>query len=307
MEKGQMRVEANISLGHVAKGEMKFGTKVEVKNINSFKAVQGAIDYEVERQKKILASGEKVKQETRGWDDVKKITFSQRSKEEAHDYRYFPEPDLPPFETSALDLEEIKRSIPELPGQKQGRFKKEYRLSDSQAAALVEDPAMANFYEAASSELAERESEEKEEESGMRRAQVLLFNYLTSDLKGLMNEEGVKFGGLKISPENLAELVDLIADGEITSRQAKDILRKMFEDGSDPEEVMRSGGFERISDEEELEKTVREIIKGNPQAVLDYKKGKTASLQFLIGKAMGKLKGAGNPEVLRTLFVKNLR
>ena len=246
-----------------------------------------------------MRSGEKVKQETRGWDDVKRATFSQRSKEEAHDYRYFPEPDLPPFETNVLDLESIRRSIPELPREKLERFKKEYKFSEAQAGVLTQDIQMANFYEEAASELAQWEKEEKEGEGEVKRAQILLFNYITSDLRGLMNERGVRFHELKISPENLAELVDLISEEKITSRQAKDILKKMFEDGSDPHEVMKSEKFETVLGKDALQKVVREIISENPTAVADYKKGKTASLQFLIGKAMGKLKGAGEPQILR--------
>lgn len=304
MEKGQMRVEANVSLGKWFKGNWQFGTKVEVKNINSFKAVSGAIAYEIARQEKVLKSRARVHQETRGWDDVKKVTVSQRSKEEAHDYRYFPEPDIPPFRMEVFGIEELRKTLPELPQEKSERFEREFSLSKAQAAFLTEDKSLADFFEASVSELAARDDSTSAKIAKSPRD--LLFNYLTSDLTGLMNERGVVFSAVKVTPERLAHLVDLIADGKIMSRQAKDILRRMFEDGSDPEELLNAGGLHTVSGGAEFEGAVAEVIAENPNAVADYKKGKTASLQFMIGKAMAKLKGRGNPETLRELFVKKL-
>jgi len=305
MEKGQMRVEANISLGKWFKGNWKWGTKVEVKNLNSFRAVEGAIEYEFKRQAEVLGRGEKIKQETRGWDDAKKLTFSQRSKEEAHDYRYFPEPDLPPFETKSFDLAEITSSLPELPAVKLERFIKEYSLSDLQAGILVQDKALANFFESAVSELATRD--ESKSAAIDKAPRNLLFNYLTSDLAGVMNELSVSLANLKITPERMAHLVDLIGDGKIMSRQAKDILRKMVETGSDPEEILNTEGLHTVSSTDELGEVVRAVIQEQTAAVADYKKGKITSLQFLIGQAMAKLKGRGNPQVLQELFTKELR
>ncbi len=305
MEKGQMRVEANVSLGKWFKGNWKMGTKVEVKNINSFKAVSGAIAYEIARQEKVLKSRAKVHQETRGWDDVKKVTVAQRSKEEAHDYRYFPEPDLPPFKTKDFDLWHLRNGTPELPAAKIARFQKEFSVSREQAETLADDKRIADYFEAAVSELAARD--EKTTASIEKKPRDLLFNYLTSDLFGLMNEKGADFSAVKITPEQLAHLVDLIADGKIMSRQAKDILRKMFEEGADPEEILNNEGLHTVSDSNELEAAVRAVIGENPAAVSDYKKGKTASMQFLIGKSMEKLKGRGNPEVLRELLLGQLK
>ncbi len=305
MEKGQMRIEANVSLGEMRNGKLEMGTKVEIKNINSFKAVGAAIAYEIERQKEVLEKEETVKHETRGWDDAKQKTFSQRSKEEAHDYRYFPEPDLPPFEPAEVfDIEELKTSLPELPAQKLERFQGEFGLSEKQAILLIEKKNLAEFFEQAVSELATRD--ELSTSQVDRNSQELLFNYLTSDLLGLMNEAAVGFEESKINPERLAHLVDLIADGKIMSRQAKDILRKMFETGEDPENILTTEGLHTVSEEGELEKVATEVLAENPQAVADYKKGKAQSSQFLIGKAMGKLKGRGNPEVLRIIFEKRL-
>jgi aspartyl-tRNA(Asn)/glutamyl-tRNA(Gln) amidotransferase subunit B len=305
MEKGQMRIEANVSLGEIINGKLEMGTKVEIKNINSFKAVGAAIAYEIERQKELLEKGEAVKHETRGWDDAKQKTFSQRSKEEAHDYRYFPEPDLPPFEPAeSFDIEKLKASLPELPAQKLERFQKEFGLAEKQAALLIENKRLADFFEEAVSELEARD--EMEGEKTTKSGQEILFNYLTSDLLGLMNEAGIGFNEIRVNPERLAHLVDLIADGKIMSRQAKDILRKMFETGEDPENILTQEGLHTVSDEAELLNAVREVLAENPAAIADYKKGKVQSLQFLIGKAMAKLRSRGNPEHLRQIFLKQL-
>lgn len=298
MEKGQMRVEANVSL---SAEEDEMGNKVELKNINSFKAVGAAIAYEIERQKKILESGKEVKQETRGWEEGRQKTVSQRTKEEAHDYRYFPEPDLPPFEPRIVfDLEDLKRHLPELPQAKRERFTREFGLSPEKADLLVHDKRLADFFEAAVSELATRD--ELTTSTIEKKPKELLYNYLTSDLLGLLTASGIDFGSMKIKPEGMAHLVDLIADGKIGSRQAKDILRKMFETGEDPETIMQEEGLETVSDAGEVQKTVREVITENPKAVQDYKMGKEASMQFLIGQAMKKLRGRGDPEQLKNLF-----
>lgn len=297
MEKGEMRVEANVSLN--------MGQKVELKNINSFKAVGAAIAYEIQRQKEVLESGGRIKPETRGWDEKRQKTVSQRSKEEAHDYRYFPEPDLPPFEPHVVfDLEDIKWHLPELPQEKRERFAREFGISAEKINILVNDKRLADFFEAAVSELATRD--ELTTSSIDKKPQELLFNYLTSDLLGLVAAREIDFGKIKIKPGGLAHLVDLIADGNIGSRQAKDILKKMFESGEDPETIMREEGLETISDVAEVEKAVREVIAENIKAVEDYKKGKEASMQFLVGQAMKKLRGRGNPEKLREELKKSI-
>ena len=290
MEKGQMRIEANVSLN--------MGTKVELKNINSFKAVHDAVEYELKRQEEALEKGETITQETRGWDEAKQKTVIQRSKEEAHDYRYFPEPDLPPFETSVFDPERLRESLPEMPSQKRVRFANEYNLDAQKTEILIGDPDASKFFEAAVSEL-----KEQLPEAGVS----TLYNYLTSDLRGLMNQAGISFADLKVDPEHLAHLAALIEEKQITSRQAKDMLAKMFETGADPEEIMKSENIGIVSDEGEIEAAVLAIIAENHAAVADYKKGKTASLQFLIGKAMGKLKGKARPDMLKDLFERNLR
>jgi aspartyl-tRNA(Asn)/glutamyl-tRNA(Gln) amidotransferase subunit B len=295
MEKGQMRVEANVS---VAPEGAPLGTKVEVKNLNSFRAVEGAIAYEIERQSALLDEGKQIVQETRGWDDVKLVTVSQRRKEEAHDYRYFPEPDLPPLNISemGLDLEKIKNELPELPAAKRARFVKEFGLTAEQAAILVADKAWADYFESAISELGT--------EAGGRntRARLLCYNYLTSDFKGLLEERGAQLKESKITPENFADLIVLIASDKISSRTAKDVLRKMEESGEDPRAIIEREGLAQESSSGALEAVAKEILAANPKAVEDYKKGKPAALQFLVGKAMARMLGKGNPPMLQEIF-----
>ncbi|MEY4731430.1 MAG: hypothetical protein RL681_376 [Candidatus Parcubacteria bacterium] len=298
LERGQMRADANISLSAEAG---KLGTRAEVKNINSFNAVLQAINYEIKRQAEILDKGETVHQETRGWDEAKQKTVSQRSKEHAHDYRYFPEPDLPPMNIAeAFDVDDLKRHVPELPRAKAARFVKEYGMSETQAASLVETKELGEYFEDAYSELATRD--EKTTSKIEKRPEELLFNYLTSDLAGLLNEKGKTLGESKVSPEELAALVDMIADGKIMSRQAKDILRNMVETGESAEIILEQEGLHTVSDEAELVGVVEGVIAEHTQAVADYKAGKQASMQFLIGQAMKKLRGRGNPESLKELF-----
>ncbi|MBI5148002.1 MAG: Asp-tRNA(Asn)/Glu-tRNA(Gln) amidotransferase subunit GatB [Parcubacteria group bacterium] len=307
MERGQMRVEANISLAkELALSLPKdgaLGTKVEVKNLNSFRAVEEAIGYEIKRQTEVLESGGKVRQETRGWNENSGETESQRSKEEAHDYRYFPEPDLPPFEPAALGLEDLKIAVPELPAEKRVRFAAEFSLSREQAALLAEDRRTAEFFEEAVSELLTNIAEGEE---GKKIIQTL-YNYFMSDLRGLMNEKKiVSLDEIKITPENLADLAIAAASGEISSRAAKDILAEMFQTGADPRQIAKDKNLGQISDAAGLKEAVLEVIKENEAAAGDFKKGKQNALQFLVGKAMAKLKGRGNPEVLRRIFEENL-
>jgi len=293
LERGQMRADANISISP----DDKLGTRAEVKNLNSFNSVFQAINYEIKRQTEILDKGETVQQETRGWDDAKQKSVSQRSKEEAQDYRYFPEPDIPPFETAVLGLEKLRESIPELPAPKRERFASEYSLDEKQADALAGDPAVADYFEQAVSEYRVAMPGD---------AVATVYNYLTSDLRGLMNQGGIALATLKVTPEHLAHLAALIDSGKITSRQAKDMLATMFGTGEDPEVIMKNENI-GISDSGEVEAVVTTIIAANPAAVADYKKGKVASLQFLIGKAMGQLKGRAKPDMLKEIFEKNLQ
>jgi aspartyl-tRNA(Asn)/glutamyl-tRNA(Gln) amidotransferase subunit B len=289
LERGQMRADANISVSATD----KLGTRAEVKNLNSFNSVFQAINYEIKRQTELLEKGEMVKQETRGWDDVRQKTTSQRSKEEAQDYRYFPEPDLPPFDTSVFGIDEMRASLPEMPEEKRVRFMKEYGLDTKQIEILVGEPALAKFFEESVSEL---------REDLPKGGEIALYNYLTSDLRGLMNQAGTAFADLKVTPEHLAHLAALIEGRKVTSRQAKDVLAKMFQTGADPEEIVKSENIGVSTDEDEIEAVVTAVIAENKAAVDDYRKGKIASLQFLIGKAMSKLKGRARPDMLKEIF-----
>lgn len=293
MERGQMRIEANVSLN--------MGPYVELKNINSFRAVQGAIAYELARQGEAIRAGETLHKETRGWDEAKQKTVSQRSKEEAHDYRYFPEPDLPPFETKVFDVENLRMLLPELPAAKRERLMRQYQLSDTPVELLITDPHLAGFFEEVASELGELTD-------GLPASALrIVFNYLTSDLRGLMNQAGVNFVDLKVTPEHLAHLAALVGGGKLTSRQAKDVLQKMFDTGADPEDIVKDENIGVSSDTTEIEAVVLAVIAENHAAVVDYKKGKTASLQFLIGKAMGALKGRARPDMLKEIFENKLK
>ncbi|MCX7616009.1 MAG: Asp-tRNA(Asn)/Glu-tRNA(Gln) amidotransferase subunit GatB [Patescibacteria group bacterium] len=290
MEKGNLRLEANIS---VSQNSNELGTKVEVKNLNSFRALAKAIDYEIKRQIDLLEKGHQVVQETRGWDEIKEETFSQRSKEEAHDYRYFPEPDLPPFSLSAEMIEEIRSKIEELPQEKRERFEKEYNLSEKKSQVLVENPYLADFFEEAVSEL---KSLNKEADIN------LVYNYLVSDVKGLEKEKGTLLENSKLKPKDLAYLVSLAGSGKISSRVAKDVLAKVFEEGSSPQEVIAAGNLEQVSDENQLEKIARLVIDKNQKVWYDYKNGKENALQFLIGQVMKETKGKANPKIIHSIF-----
>ena len=305
MEKGQMRVEANISLLPL-KSEIRnpksetLGTKVEIKNLNSFKAVRDAIDYEIKRQSLLLEHGKKVVQETRGWDESKGETVSQRVKEESDDYRYFPEPDLPPLKIDFGLVEKIKTTLGELPQDKRDRFKKQYGLTDSQINILVNDEKLAGFFENVVSELMDLVENEKQTLIN------LAANYLLSDFLGFLNEASAEVDDIRISAEDFAEWVGLIHRGVITSRAAKEVLKEMWATGKDPSLIIGEKDLTQVQDINELEKIASKIINENQAAVLDYKQGKEASLQFLIGQVMRETRGKANPKIISNILKKIL-
>jgi len=303
LERGQMRFDANVS---VSVGK-ELGTRAEIKNLNSFGALEAAVNYEIQRQTEILEEGGKINQETRGWDDAKKMTVSQRSKEESHDYRYFPEPDLPPLTKDGFEIERLKLEIPELPNAKRKRFGEQFGLSLEQMSVLIQDREMSNYFEQAVSEL-EADSpvrspakEGKQKKANLEKVKLIL-NYLTSDVKGALMVKGIGLNQSKLTAENLADLIDMIFKKEISSRVAKDLIVRMIDTGSDPREIVKNEGLGQISDEAGLNELAVKIIKENPKPVEDYKNGKEQAIMFLIGKAMAALKGRSNPEVLRKLF-----
>jgi len=295
-EKGELRVEVNISLSPDYK---KLGTKVEIKNLNSFKAVEKAIDYEIKRQEKILESGKKIIQETRGWDDARGISVTQREKEEAQDYRYFPEPDLPPLHFKKEEIDKIKNSIPELPQQKRLRFKREYELDENSIEVLVRNKSLGDYFEKVISELEPRLKHEK-----LLDLIKLVSNYLISDLQGLLGEKSVSDKNFLITPENFAEFISLIYDGKISSKIAKMVLEEMFKTGSDPSNIIEEKDLSLISGEIEIEDIARNVISKNPKAVADFKQKKENALQFLIGQVMKETRGKANPQVAKEVLIK---
>jgi aspartyl-tRNA(Asn)/glutamyl-tRNA(Gln) amidotransferase subunit B len=299
MEKGEMRVEANIS---VSEKRDTLGTKIEIKNLNSFKAVEKALEYEIERQRKILESGKKVAQETRGWDPAREITFPQREKEEAQDYRYFPEPDLPPLEITQEMIEKIRAEIPELPQQKRKRLKREYGLDEKAIEIFVKDKDFGEYFEKVVSEFEPNLPREK-----LSRLIKLATNYLTTDLLGLLKGASIKGEDFLITPENFAEFITLIEEGKISSKIAKIVLEEMFKTGADPSHIVEEKGLILITDKEEIEKIAYQVISENQKAVSDFKKGKETALQFLIGQVMAKTKGKVNPKLAREILLKILK
>ncbi|MCK9345013.1 MAG: Asp-tRNA(Asn)/Glu-tRNA(Gln) amidotransferase subunit GatB [Candidatus Pacebacteria bacterium] len=293
MEKGEMRVEANISISKTD----KLGTKVEVKNLNSFRSVERAIAYEVERMTRILDGGEgEIVQETRGWDEVAQKTFSQRKKESAHDYRYFPDPDLPKLKISEIpefSNEALKATMPELPWEKRERLVREYGVKPENAEAFTVDSKLGGLFEeavlATDSDLS---------------VVTLLENYITSDLVGLMKGSD-SFGG--ITGATLAELVLMIKAGDLSSRGAKDTLAIMYAEGGESRAIAEKNNFIQKNDIEALKKIVEEAISANPTVVADYKSGKVALIQFFVGQGMKASKGSGNPAILKQLFEEGLK
>ena len=306
MDKGQMRVELNLSLA--PEGADKLGAKVEVKNLNSFSVVGKTAAYEIKRQSDMLDSGEKIVQETRGWDDVGQKTFSQRIKEEAHDYRYFPEPDIPPIKVSSLEFE--VPSLPELPSGKRKRFASEYGIDTKLTEIFVRDSDLANYYEKVVSELLSWEKaqgHEGEKKDVREKLITLAANYLTTDLRGLMSDGSFSIKQLKISPENFAEFVDLIHIGKISSRGAKDLLPDMLRTGGDPHQIMLDKGLSQVSEAGELEGAVSKVIEENPEAAEKYRTGNENILQFLVGQVMKETKGAANPQVAADVLKEKIK
>ncbi len=305
MEKGNMRCEANISL--YKEGEERLsGTKVEVKNINSFKFVEKAINYEIERQEEVLKKGEKVIQETRGWDNNRNATVSQRAKESAHDYRYFPEPDIPPFEFSEGYIENLKARVPELPDRKIIRFVKEYKLSESDAEILVSQKELADYFEKVASEIREKVVS-SEVVSGEQKAVKLATNYIITELRKHLVEDVQEIKNIKVTPENYAEFIGILADGKINSSAAQTVLKEMYKTGGDPSQIIETKGLIQMNDAGELESIVEEVIKDNAKSAEDYKNGKSNALQFLVGQVMSATKGKANPQMAAELLKKNIK
>jgi len=291
LEKGEMRVEANISVASPDNTKAgKFGVKTEVKNLNSFKAVEKAIAYEINRQIKAIESGDTVIQETRGWDENAGKTFSQRKKESSHDYRYFPEPDIPKLKISEIEefnREVLIKEIPELPWVKRNRLQKDYSMTEKEVAIFIDSNDTYEYF--------------SEVIRGNEKIVKLATNYILTDYIGLLKKEDKD---MKIvSPTNFAKLMIMINEGKLSSRGAKDTLLFMINDNRDPETIANEKGLIQKNDEGEIKKIVEEIIKSNPNVVEDYKKGKSVALQFFIGQGMKATKGSANPEILKKIVL----
>ncbi len=299
MEEGSFRCDANISIRPV--GMKEYMPKVEVKNMNSFKAVYRALQYEAERQKKVVESGGRVVQETRGWVEEKGITVSQRSKEYAHDYRYFPEPDLPPlvFEKSWVD--QIKASLPELPDVKRRRFIEQYGLPEYDANLLIDPRAMADYFESAVKVFAGSYASD----SFTRKAKTVS-NWLLGDFSRMLNASGTNIDDTRVTPEKLAGLLNNIEKGTLGGPAAKAVFEEMFASGKDADTIVAEKGLSQISDGGQIGEIVAGVVANNAQAVIDYRGGKQQSLGFLIGQVMKASKGRANPDLVRKSLLEYL-
>jgi len=304
MEKGNMRCEVNLSLHK--EGEPKLsGTKVEVKNINSFRFVEKAINYEIERQTEALENGDVLVQETRGWDSVKNVTVSQRKKESAHDYRYFPEPDIPPMEFTTAYVENLRAKLPELPAAKEKRFASEYGLNAADILVLTAEADLAEYFENVISELKEKISS-KEITATEEKAIKLAVNYIISEVRKHLMENNHDIRDLKISAENYAEFVGIVADGKINSSAAQTVLKEMYHTGGDPSQIIEEKNLGQMEDSSELDAVVEKVLGANQQSVDDFKAGKDNALKFLMGQVMKESGGKANPQVVMEMLKQKL-
>ena len=289
MEEGNLRADINVSLRPV--GSDKLGTRTEMKNINSFKALEDAINYEIERQADILDDGGKIIQETRTWNPEKGITQSMRSKEDAHDYRYMPEPDLPPIVTSDEEIEAFKKSLPELPDARRERLIKDFGLSEYDAGIITSSRAMAEYFDAVVNYGADAKS---------------AANWIMSDLSKNLNAENLTIENSPVDAKRLAEMILLIAKGTISGKIAKTVFAEMWKSADLPEKIVKDKGLVQITDTGAIESVVAEVIANNPKAVEEYRAGKKKALGALVGQVMKLTKGKANPQLVNQLLTKNL-
>lgn len=312
MEKGHMRVEVNISLRTETQARNgEYGTKVEIKNINSIKFASDAVDYEIERQSALLGAGEKVTAETRGWNEDKGESFSQRTKEEAQDYRYFPEPDLPPVRLDEQFIKEAQASIVELPSTRRERFMR-YGLSADKIEIFVTNREMGNFYEEVASEIGTAaqdyhtrhglKGDYPSEDSLPEKMHSLAANYMITEFPPIFEDLNVGMDTLKINAESFAELIVMIFHRELSSTNAKVVLREMAQTGLHPEQIIRDKDLGQVSDQGAIQEVVKKVIAANEKAVSDFKSGKEAPLKFLVGMVMKESKGKANPQMAEQMI-----
>ncbi|MFI5273187.1 MAG: Asp-tRNA(Asn)/Glu-tRNA(Gln) amidotransferase subunit GatB [Ktedonobacterales bacterium] len=293
MEEGALRCDANVSVR--PRGSAALGVKTEIKNMNSFRAVERAIAYEAQRQMEVLRQGGTIQQETRGWVEDKGITVSQRSKEFAEDYRYFPEPDLPPLLVSREWVARLQAAMPELPEQRRERFERDYRLSPQDAAQLTDERALADYYE----DVLRGTSTTPERAKSAA-------NWVLGDLRRLLNAADLDIAASHVPPAALAELLGLVESGAISGKQAKDVLEKSFAGGESPAAVVAREGIAQLADSAALEPIIDDVLAQNAKAVEDYHTGKTAAVQFLVGQVMKRTKGSARPETVRPILLGKL-
>jgi aspartyl-tRNA(Asn)/glutamyl-tRNA(Gln) amidotransferase subunit B len=289
MEEGSLRCDANVSIRPAGSSEL--GTKTEIKNMNSFRSVLRAIESETARQIEVLESGGRIVQETRGWDETQGVTHSMRSKEEAHDYRYFPDPDLVPLEIDAALIERLKKTIPPLPAERFERYLREYKLDPKQATQLIDNVPLAQYFDEAVAA------------SGNAQQST---NFVLGDLSRLANETGVAVQGSPVTPAQLAELIGLIEAKTINSKIAKELLERMWAGEGSPKAIVEKEGLTQTSDTGEIERFIADVLAANEKAVADYKSGKTNILGFLTGQVMKASRGKANPALVTELLHKKL-
>ena len=289
MEEGSFRCDANISVRPV--GSTELGAKVEVKNMNSFRAVYGALVYEKERQVRLVEAGERIAQETRGWVDDRAVTVSQRSKEYASDYRYFPEPDLPPLAIDAAWTKEIQSGLPELPQARKDRFVEMYGLPIYDAGLLTSSKPSADFFEAVVGARPVKDEVQKTMAKSVS-------NWMNGELARLLNATGSDIGETKLQPEHVVELVELVDDGTLSTGMARTVFEEMFNTGKAPRDIVEDAGMSQISDAGAVQPAVDEAITNNPKPVADYMDGKETAMKFLVGQVMKSTKGQANPQTV---------
>jgi aspartyl-tRNA(Asn)/glutamyl-tRNA(Gln) amidotransferase subunit B len=291
MEKGVIRFEANVSIRKL--GDTELGTRVEIKNLNSFRALERSIVYEIDRQAELVEAGGRVVQETLGWDEAAGATYSQRSKEEAHDYRYFPEPDLPPLEVDPAWAARIYTALPELPAARLRRFQEQHGLSAQDAAVLVDDPAVSAYYQAAV-------------DAAPDLAPKTIANWITGELFSLVNQAYVRIDSSPVTPASLVELLRRLGQGEINMLTAKSVLAEMFASGQSAAQIIAARGLQQISDTGSIAGMVSEALAAHPQEVAAYLAGKETLSNWFFGQVMRQAKGQANPQLVKDELARQL-
>ncbi len=295
MQKGLLRFEANVSVR--PKGSQELGTRVEIKNLNSFKALEEAVAFEIRRQIRVLEAGGRIEQETLGWDEARRVTVSQRGKEEAHDYRYFPEPDLPPLVVDDDWLEQVRAEMPELPWEKFRRFQEVYGLPEYETALLTADRPVADYFEVAV---------QAARKHGVREP-LRVAHWMTGELFRLLNQRGLSIEEAPVPPEELAALLGFLQRGDINKNTAQRVLAEMFETGQRAQAIIEARGLRQVSDESRIHQWVEEVLQAHPDEVAKYVKGKEGVANWLFGQVMRKARGQANPQVVRKILMERLQ